>query len=179
MKLKNIPKKSRRLRLTLTNLEKLAKDWEEDLAKGKKHEETVYNYLISKGYQVMPIIPHNPEREKEKFTKQEKIERAKKTIFNPDFLVATETEVFFADSKGKTFLRSLGIVNVRDYDKYLRVMKNVKGLGFRIYFPIKETNEIYIHDKLRNPKAKPPYEIVPFSDGNTYRIPRSELVKVN
>lgn len=164
--------------MNLTSIKKLAKDWLEDLAKGKKHELTIYNYLINKGYQVMPIIPHNPEREKEKFTKQEKIERAKKTIFNPDFLVVTETEVFFADVKGKTLFRDLGIVNVRDYEKYWRVMKQVKGVGFKIYFAIKEDNSIHVHDKLRNPKGKPPFKVVTFSDGDTYKIPPSELTKV-
>jgi hypothetical protein len=149
----------------------LAKDWLEDIAKGKKGESIVYQTLIQHGYTIVPFILK--EKEEIILTKEEKIERAREEKFVPDALAFKNGEAWFIDVKTKSKRKYLGWVNVRDYHKYWNFMKYLKTPAFIIVFYIEETKEIWFHF-LRNPNIETfPIEFQP--DGEVYTIPQKEL----
>jgi len=150
----------------------LTKKWIEDFEKGKKAEKKVLFWLTQQGYQVYPILHYKHQEQHKVYTAEERVKQAEETIFAPDFLVVSENELFFADVKGKTKLKSLGWVNKRDYDKYFRIMQKIQGIGFKIYFYIKETKEIFELDELIEPKD---FEVKPQPDGLVYVIPEEHL----
>jgi hypothetical protein len=161
------------LKTKLRNLEKLAKDWARDAEKGKIGEKIVYTYLLKEGYQVLVIIPHNPSPEL--YSTDQKVKRASETIFAPDFLVLSEREQFFADSKWKS--KSTFWVNVRDFDKYQAFMKRLDGqIEFRIYFTIDATKEIWVYNL--DPQSEPSFETTMQPDGECYIIPWEDLRRV-
>ena len=143
---------------------------------GKIGEQLLKRFLIKQGYQVNPITPWNAKDEKKKYTIEQRIERANKTVFSPDMLVCIDKEhAFFADAKLKGYKNCNGWINKRDYDKYFHVIRSTSFIGFRIYFIIKETHEIYVLNKLIDPKDFP---ITQQSDGEVYVIPAENLVKI-
>jgi len=111
------------------------------------------------------------ESKTEKYDTERKIKQTEKTIFAPDFLVVSENEIFFAETKYKTKKAYLGMVNVRDYEKYLKMMRKLRCLGFKIFFYVEETEEIYVLEKL----LKPNFPTKRYYDGEVYQIPESEL----
>ncbi len=164
--LKNAEGKAR-----LKNFLALTKVWIDDFAKGKRGELIIARHLINKGFQVSPIVSWNSKDEDEIYDANQRIEQASKTIFQPDFLCANKENVFFAEAKFKEKMCWLGWVNVRDYQKYLDVMKN-SGFGFHIYFAIVSTREIFVLEKLIAPSG---FEMRPQSDGEVYVVPKEHL----
>lgn len=153
----------------LQNIQQMVRKWEENLAKGKDGEEETAKFLISEGFQVNKIFSWNYDKSEKTFEDSHRED----TVFSPDFLATGKNEVFFADSKGKTKLRFLGMVNKADYDRYFSMMQKIEGIGFRIYFPIQETGEIYVLQNLIEPKL--PCGPSP-SDGRLcYTIPKDYL----
>ena len=149
-----------------------AKKWTEDLEKGKKAEEIVMFWLTQQGYQVYPILHYKHEEQDKLYNTEEKIKQAEETIFAPDFLVVSESQLFFADVKGKSKKQYLGWVNQRDYSKYFKTMQKVQGIGFKIYWYIEETGEIYELDRLI---AADDFEVKTQPDGLVYVIPEEHL----
>ena len=153
------------------NILALTKKWTEDLEKGKKAEEVVMFWLTQQGHQVYRILHYKHEEQDKLYSTEEKIKQAEETIFAPDFLVFSESQLFFADVKGKSKKQHLGWVNKRDYDKYFKTMQKVQGIGFKIYFYIEETGEIFQLDELIEPKD---FEVKRQPDGLVYVIPPEE-----
>jgi len=157
----------------IKNLMYLTKLWTRDIEKGKLGENILYAFLTSKGYQVLPIMHYEKERESKIYTKEEKMEKAKKTIFAPDFLVCSEEEIFFADAKWKRSLYCLGWVNVRDYEKYLKAQKQMgfHKSCFKIYWTI--NGKIYCLNKLIEDTSQ--FKRKPQPDGEVFEIPKKLL----
>lgn len=124
--------------------------------KGEKGELETRNYLISQGYQVCKVFSWKYEKSETTFNDKHKED----IIFSPDLLVTNDSEIFFAESKGKTRLSSLGLFNKAPYDKYWKIMQKLQGIGFKTYFPISDTKEIYVLENLINPKDLPLARII-------------------
>jgi hypothetical protein len=153
----------------------MAKNWPKDIEKGKQGETIVAIFLKQQGFQVNRIVHWNAENEGVIFDVEQKTKQAYENIFAPDFLVCSKKEIFFVDAKLKTNKASLGWINKRDYDKYFSIMSKARKFGFRIYFVIENTQEIYVLNKLRYPTSFP-IEIQ--SDGSVYKIPTTLLERV-
>jgi len=149
----------------------LAKHWVRDFAFGKKGEEIVYRVLEKRGYDVVRF--EEPPESKELFTLWQKLERARDECFKPDAIIRKDGKSWFCDVKRKGKESSLGIVNVRDYDKYWIGITKRKA-KMLIFFLIDPTKEIYVHE-VRDPTKKPLFPTKWFSDGETYKVHRSEL----
>lgn len=91
----------------ITNLLHLIEDWKTRFMKGEKGELETRNYLISQGYQVCKVFSWKYEKSETTFNDKHKED----IIFSPDLLVTNDSEIFFAESKGKTRLSSLGLFN--------------------------------------------------------------------
>lgn len=170
MPLSTTPNKSASKSRGIINLLAMVQEWNENLRKGKDGEEIVYEYLVKQGYQVNVIASHNIEKSGITFNNDHK----ENTVFSPDFLACKGDEILFVDSKAKSHKGSLGWINVSDYEKYYDTMEKINGIGFRIYFPIKERNEIWVMEKLVSASEFP--EPFPSTDGRlTYKIPEKFL----
>lgn len=154
----------------IENLMHLAKNWTRNIKMGKIGEKILFDYLAHKGYQPQPIVHRLASEENVIYSTELKTKIKKETIFDPDFLVCSHKEIFFAEAKYKTHKACLGWIDTYAYDNYYNTMKwlQCKNLGFKTYFIIKETHEIYCLPKLLNPKE---FKI----QGNVYVIPKKQL----
>jgi hypothetical protein len=156
----------------IQNILKMVQGWNENFEKGEKGQAIVAVYLKKQGYQVNPIISHNAEKSGTTFGKNHK----ENTAFSPDFLACKVGETIFVDSKKKPHKGCLGWVNVSDYDKYYEVMKKVRGIGFKIYFPLEKEKEMWVLEKLYSAKKNFPKPEKSPSDGRlVYKIPEKFL----
>lgn len=129
----------------------MVRKWDDNFKKGKAGEQIVYSYLAKQGCQVNPIIPWNEEKSATVYDDSHKED----TTFSPDFLICGDKGIFFADSKGKNHNGTLGWINKSDYDKYYGIMQGMKGIGFKLYFPIFSTKQIWVMNELIEPSDFP------------------------
>jgi hypothetical protein len=153
----------------MKNIMNMVKKWAANIKKGEECENYLGDFLISKGYQVNRVVSWNYEKSDAVFGDAHK----EGTLFSPDFLTCGNGELFFADSKGKSTTDFRGWVNKSDYDKYFDVMSKIDGIGFKLYFPIKDTGKIWVMDKLVDPSHFP---TITANDGRSvYKIPTGHL----
>lgn len=145
--------------------------WTKNLKKGEEGENVVYDVLKEDGYRVIRL---NVKEEGERITRARKIAKRleAENLTIPDSIITKfdeendiAYETFFCDPKFKSKREYLGMVNVSNYHGYWALAKRLEGIPVKVFFYIKETNEIWTHT-IRDPDEEPhfPKEF----KGNTY-----------
>jgi hypothetical protein len=157
----------------------LASKWDQRIVKGEKGENVVYDALIEKGYEITRF----PIKKEGNVSIERKKEKLKEPRF-PDALARYHGDgepcfesCFFLDAKYKAKSEYLGIVNVHDYNGYVKFLRNFTvQVPFKIFFYVKDAEQIWVHD-LRKPHDAPDLDstIETMRGKDVYRISRSEL----
>jgi len=156
-----------------------AKEWNRKLVKGEKGENTVYDALRKIGYRVSPFRM----LEEGEISLQRKKEKLQEPRFPDAFASYIGDDeplfesCFFLDAKFKSNEAYLGVVNVIDYDGYVKFLRNFTvQVPFKIFFYLHDVKQIWIHD-LRKPDDDPNLEstITILRGAEVYQIFRSEL----
>jgi hypothetical protein len=147
----------------------IATQWNRRLVKGEKGENIIFDALMKEGYEItsFPMIKEG------EVSFQRKKEKLKESRF-PDALARYHGDL---DPKFKSKKEYLGVVNVNDYNGYVKFLRNFTvQVPFKIFFYLNDLKEIWVHD-LRKPYSDPSLEltITTLRGKPVYQIFRSEL----
>jgi len=145
------------------------KDFRAEKVKGERGEDFVFDFHISDGWEVLRFrFPK--ELSDTVFDQSLKDAFRRAHFFKFDGLIKKGSQVYVVDIKTKS--QHYFVVNKADYDFYFKVSQFIP---FRIFFHIKSTGEIFVHD-VRNPLREPRLKTQFEWNGNiTYVIPRNEV----